>query len=269
MLNFTRAFAYLSLLGVISQSLSASDVGNKRRQTGGPSSPADDIPADAKKLPKDCQDIIYVAGSKANTDEYFVQLKLSATANDVAALLALPSINGVKTIQTYTKEYDKGLSAKLSYEQVCTLHKDARVGRILVCEGDRCAPETKATNPPPGPSKNSGVKGAPDISGLSEPCARVVWYTILEYDPTTIDPGKFIAATKVWVSQKDADAFFVNQPGTIRNKTAETDGYYAGKWSYSQLCDIEKSPLVSRVETIAIPVPYGGKPPVTGKGRKI
>jgi hypothetical protein len=67
----------------------------------------------------------------------------------------------------------------------------------------------------------------------------------MEYDAATLDPGKFLAVTKVWVTQRDADAFFLNQPGMIRDKAAEADGHYVGKWTYAQLCEIEKSPLVS------------------------
>jgi hypothetical protein len=149
MFNLSRAFTYLSLLGVVSQSLGSSGARIQRRQTSGPSSSAGpspfDLPADAKKLSNDCQDILYAAGvtaefkaSKANTDEYFVPLKLSATAKDVANILAIPSMRGVKAIQTYTKEYDRGFSAKLTYEQVCALYKDARVSILCSIVKEDC-----------------------------------------------------------------------------------------------------------------------------------
>jgi hypothetical protein len=131
MYTVSTLFTYLSLLGVISQSLGSS---SQKRQTSGPSTGASDVPADAKNLSRDCQDTLYHAGvtaefkaSPANTDEYFVPLKLSAAASSVADILALPSMKGVKTVQTYTKEFDRGFSAKLTYEQVCSLDKDARV----------------------------------------------------------------------------------------------------------------------------------------------
>jgi hypothetical protein len=131
MLSVTRTFAYVSLLGLVSQSLSTSVDRIERRQAPA----ADDVPADAKKLPLDCQDSLYTAGmtaefkaSKAYTDEYFVQLKLSASAKDVTDILG--TVSGVKATQTYTREYDRGFAAKLSYEQVCSLDKDARVSHL-------------------------------------------------------------------------------------------------------------------------------------------
>jgi hypothetical protein len=115
---------------------------------------------------------------------------------------------------------------------------------ISVCERDLCAPSNPASKIP-GPSEASTVKGAPNLSGLSESCARVVWYTVTEANPATIDPGKYEAKIKMWVEQKDADAFFLPMAGLIRNTTNESHGYYTGKWSNSQLCDIEKNRLVS------------------------
>jgi ADP-heptose:LPS heptosyltransferase len=128
MFSITQTFAYISLLGLVSQSLCTPNDTIERRQA----TVSDDVPTDAKKLPLDCQDSLYYAGmtaefkaSKAYTDEYFVQLKLSAGAKDVTDVLA--TMAGVKAIQTYTREDDRGFSAKLSYEQVCALDKDARV----------------------------------------------------------------------------------------------------------------------------------------------
>jgi hypothetical protein len=115
---------------------------------------------------------------------------------------------------------------------------------ISVCELDLCVAESSVSELP-APSTNSAIKGAPNISGLPESCARVVWYTITESDPATIDPGKYIAKIKMWVEQKDADAFFLPLPGLIRNATLESRGYYRGTWSNTQLCDIEKNRLVS------------------------
>jgi hypothetical protein len=130
MSKVTHAFVYLSLLGLISHSLCVLNSRIDRRQAD----PSLDVPTDAKKLPQACQDSLFAAGvsaefknSKAFTGEYFVQLKLSATAKDITDVLAQPPLTGVKMIQTYTKEYDRGFSAKLSYEQVCALDKDARV----------------------------------------------------------------------------------------------------------------------------------------------
>jgi hypothetical protein len=263
MFNFAKAFTYLSLLGVVSQSLATSNV---RRQAG-----ADDIPNDAKSLSKDCQDSIYAAGvtaafkaSKAFTGEYLTTFKLSASLKDVTDLLASSAFKSIKPIQRYTKEYDIGFSAKLNYEQVCALDKDGRVSQsplvsredrtltvlpqvsaVVVCERDRCSPENDLGPPVPPPALNSNIKGAPNIAGLSPVCARVVWYTVTEFDPATVDPGKYVAETKVWVTQKDSDAFFLKMPGIIRNPSAEADGFYAGKWTNAQLCEVEKSPLVS------------------------
>jgi hypothetical protein len=89
------------------------------------------------------------------------------------------------------------------------------------------------------------MKDAPKLSGLSESCARVVWYTLTDYDAATRDPEIYEAKTKIWVPKKDAEAFFLSLPGLVRNQAAEAGGYYAGKWNYTQLCDIEKSKLVS------------------------
>jgi hypothetical protein len=130
MFELARTFTLLSLLGLVSQSLGALSDRIDRRQAN----PASDVPADAKTLPLDCQDSLFAAGvnaefrnSKAFTGEYFVQLKLSATEKDIADVLAKPPLTDVKMIQKYTKEYDRGFSAKLKYEQVCALDQDARV----------------------------------------------------------------------------------------------------------------------------------------------
>jgi len=238
----------------------------------GTTNPDDDVPADAKNLPLDCQDILWNSGvtagfkaSTSNTDEYYVSLKLSADAKDAADLLTLPFMKGVKTIQTYSHEYERGFTAKLNYEQVCSLDKEARVSYVQVCIKKLCVPETAPAKPVPTPSKNSGIKGAPDITGLSDQCARVVWYTITEFNPLTLEADRYDALTKIWVSQKDADAFFLGQTGIIRNETWEKDGWYSGKWTYAQLCEIEKSPLVSRIETVSlVPLPKGSTPAPTG-----
>jgi hypothetical protein len=285
MLNLARTIAFLALAA---QALAVPDIHVEKRQgaapapapatpaaaPAAPSEPVVEVPADAKKLPKQCQDILVFSGmtaafkaSPANTGEYLVQLKISATATDVATILALPVLKGVKAINTYTKEYDRGFTAKLSYEQVCALDKEARVSHhaiplttpqltwlspsikisiILVCNGKICAPET-AANTLIGPSANSGLAGAPDVSKLPEQCARVVWYTVTEYAVETIDPGKYEARTKVWVTRADADAFFAKIPGYVKNEIEEDSGYYSGSWTHEQLCEIEKSPLVSFV----------------------
>jgi hypothetical protein len=114
----------------------------------------------------------------------------------------------------------------------------------LACDAQLCAAAKAPEKPPLGPT-STGVKGAPDVKGLSESCAKVVWYTVMEYDPASVDPGKYVAETKIYVSQKEADAFFLSLPGIIRNQAAEADGFYAGKWTNAQLCDIEKNAIVS------------------------
>jgi len=267
MLNFAKAFTYVSLLGVVSQSFG---------QAPAPGA-GDDIPADAKALSKDCQDSLYAAGitaafraSKAFTGEYLTTLKLSATLKDVSDLLASPQFSSIKPIQRYTKEYDIGFSAKLTYQQVCALDKDGRVSAVVACERDRCMPDNSPPVPGPG---SANVQGAPNLAGLSPTCARVVWYTVTEFDPSTVDPGKYVAETKVWVPQRDSDAFFLKMPGIIRNPAAEADGFYAGKWTNAQLCEVEKSALVYHVETMSKPPPKGSQqgqqqgPPKGGKGK--
>jgi hypothetical protein len=139
MLNFARASSILFLLASISQTIGASNTGNVKRQAPAPKGqpqydPNRDVPADAKSLPADCQDTLYNAGvtaafkaSKAYTNEYFVSLKFYTSTKDTTEVLNLPLLRGVKPIQVYTKDYDKGFSAKLSYDQVCSLDKDARV----------------------------------------------------------------------------------------------------------------------------------------------
>lgn len=128
MFSVSRTFAYISLLGLVSQALCTPSGRVVKRQT----TPADDVPEDAKKLPLDCQDVLFVAGmtagfkaSKSYTDEYFVQLKLSAGEKDVTDVVA--TVPGLKPNQLYTREFDRGFSGKLTYEQVCALDKDARV----------------------------------------------------------------------------------------------------------------------------------------------
>jgi hypothetical protein len=101
-----------------------------------------DVPADAKSLPLDCQDILFEAGvtnefkaSKAYSPNYHVALKLSSTAKDASDILTLPALQGVLPLHSYTKEYDHGFVAKLTYQQVCALDKDNRVfyKHILWC----------------------------------------------------------------------------------------------------------------------------------------
>jgi hypothetical protein len=141
MFQVSGALMFLSLSGLLSPSLGALDIRIDRRQA----TPSLDVPADATKLPQDCQDSLFAAGvtaelksSKAFTGEYFVQLKLSATEKDITDVLAQPTFKDVKMIHKYTKEYDRGFSAKLSYEQVCALDKDARVNHCL------CSTKAKA-----------------------------------------------------------------------------------------------------------------------------
>lgn len=125
MLNSSNALSCLLLLGL------ASAGSIERRQNPGPPP----LPADAQGLPKDCQLSLLSAGvtagfkaSKDNTDEYIVNFKLSANPPDVQSVLALPALGGaVKPIQQYTREYDIGFSAKLTYPQVCAIDKDPRV----------------------------------------------------------------------------------------------------------------------------------------------
>jgi len=245
---------YLALLGAVSQVLG---------QGAAPPSGPPPIPADAQSLPGDCKAILAHAGTKSSGEEHFVSFKLSATAADVASVLALPALSGVKTIQTYTSDYDRGFTAKLTYQQICAIDKEPKVSIVLACDAQLCSAAKAPEKPIPAPSVNSGIKGAPDISGLPDTCAKVVWYTVTEFDPTTVDPGKFVAETKIWVPQKDADAFFLSLPGIIRNQAAEADGFYAGKWTNAQLCDIEKNALVARVETMELP----GSAPKQGGGK--
>jgi hypothetical protein len=132
MFDVAKAITYLSLLGAVSQTAATKQFA-RRQAPNGQIDPRDDIPADAKNLPNDCKAIIYGTGmtaafktSKPNPDTYFVQLKFSTTAQDVPAVAGLVN---VKTINVYTKDWDRGFTAKLSYDQVCKLDKDARVSR--------------------------------------------------------------------------------------------------------------------------------------------
>ncbi|KAF2674672.1 hypothetical protein BT63DRAFT_408837 [Microthyrium microscopicum] len=244
---------YLAILGSVSHVLG--------QQGAAPSGPPP-LPADAQSLPADCKAILSHAGTKSSGEEHFVSFKLSATAADVSSVLGLPALSGVKAIQSYTQDFDRGFTAKLTYQQICAVDKDPKVAIVLACDAQLCAPAKTPDKPVPGPG-SAGIKGAPDTTGLNAQCAKVVWYTVTEYDPATIDPGKYVAETKIWVLQKEADAFFLGLPGIIRNQAAEADGFYAGKWTNQQLCDIEKSGLVSRVETMELP----GAAPNTPKAK--
>lgn len=263
MFNFATALRF-SLLGA---ALATSSL--ERRQQAPQAQPGQpgqvqDVPADAKSLPLTCQDSIYISGMTAEfkqanpqVDQYHVALKLSASPNDVQDVIAK---NGLTALQTYTKDYDRGFVAKLNYGQLCTLDKDSRVGTISVCAGpNACAPEDRNAKAFPGPSANSGIKGAPNVQGLSEQCAKVVWYTITEYDAATVVPDEYVAVVKVWVTPKEAQQYFSSQPGYKQNPMAEANGYFSGKWNHDQLCAIERSPLVAWVETMEAPPP-GGQP---------
>lgn len=74
---------------------------------------------------------------------------------------------------------------------------------------------------------------------------------ILEYAADTIIAGQYIALTKIWVTTEAADAFFAKLPSM---KTGdEQGGHYGGKWTPQQLCDVEKSGLVSCVDLSLTP----------------
>jgi hypothetical protein len=126
-----KTITYLSLLGAVSQTLGASSKQFERRQANGQIDPRDDIPSDAKNLPADCRAIIYGSGmtaafktSKPNPDTYFVQLKFSTVQKDVQDIAAMVN---AKPINIYTKDWDRGFTARLNYEQVCRLDKEAKV----------------------------------------------------------------------------------------------------------------------------------------------
>jgi hypothetical protein len=77
---------------------------------------------------------------------------------------------------------------------------------------------------------------------LDPDCARVISYTI----KNAVGPyhkGLYLAVTKVWTTQGETDAFFAKFPKTSTG--SEAIGYYGGKWTPQQLCEIEKSKLVS------------------------
>lgn len=109
------------------------------------------------------------------------------------------------------------------------------------------------------------MTNAPQISGLQEPCRSVIWYTLAGLDPRTVVPGEFIAMTKVWVKPQDSDAFFNKFAGKIPNKDAEEHGQYTGKWTYQQVCEIEKNPMVSFIDAQE---PEGMGPPAGPGGPK-
>jgi len=251
----------LVLLGVLSQVFAQKGPGGL------------DVPADAKSLPLDCQDILFEAGvtnefkaSKAYTTNYHVALKLSSTAKDASDLLTLPALQGVSPLHSYTKEYDLGFVAKLSYQQACAMDKDPRVGYISVCDSVECDPDTSPVAI--GAPGTAGVTNAPSLTGLTSACAKVVWYTVAGLDPRTVVPGEFVAITKVWVPPKDSDTFFNKFSGKLSNAEAEAHGVYTGKWTPQELCEIEKNPMVSYVDAQEPLPPSGAAPAPKGKGPK-
>jgi len=257
----------LVLLGIASQALAQKGPGNL------------DVPADAKNLPLECQDILFEAGvtnefkaSRAYSNKFHVAMKLSSTAKDTQDVLALPVLSGVQPTHQYTKEYDRGFVAPLTYQQACALDKDPRVGYVSACDSVECDPDTAPVAI--GPPGTAGVTNAPKISGLSSACAKVIWYTLAGLDPRTVVPGEFVAITKVWVKPQDSDAYFNNFAGKIANKEAEEHGVYTGKWTQQQVCDIEKNPMVSYIdaqepEGMGPPGGQGGGPGgPKGKGPK-
>jgi len=110
------------------------------------------------------------------------------------------------------------------------------------------------------------VTNAPSVNGLQGACAKVIWYTLAGLDPRTVVPGEFVAITKVWVKPQDSDAFFNKFSGKLPNREAEAHGVYSGKWTPQQVCEIEKSPMVSYIDAQE---PEGmGPPPGAGPGPK-
>jgi hypothetical protein len=248
----------LVLLGIASQALAQKGPGNL------------DVPADAKNLPLECQDILFEAGvtnefkaSKAYSNKFHVALKLSSTAKDAQDVLTLPALAGVKPTHSYTKEYDRGFVAPLTYEQACALDKDPRVGYVSACDSVECDPDTSPVAI--GPPGSAGVTNAPSINGLQGECAKIIWYTLAGLDPRTVVPGEFVAITKVWVKPQDSDAFFNKFAGKVSDREAEAHGVYAGKWTPQQVCEIEKNPMVSYIDAQE---PEGMGPPPGAGGPK-
>jgi hypothetical protein len=115
-----------------------------------------DVPADAKNLPLECQDILFDAGvtnefkaSKMYNNKFHVALKISTSAQDAKSVLTLPALAGVKPTHSYDKPYDKGFVAPLTYTQACALDKDPRVGQTRSwgggANGSRSATSRPAT----------------------------------------------------------------------------------------------------------------------------
>jgi hypothetical protein len=85
----------------------------------------------------------------------------------------------------------------------------------------------------------------PEAKGLDPNCARAVSSIISEYAADTTIPGRYMALTKIWVTTEAADAFFAKLPSVTTGD--EQGGHYGGNWTPQQLCEVEKSALVSRV----------------------
>jgi len=60
------------------------------------------------------------------------------------------------------------------------------------------------------PVGQAGVVGAPDIKGLDADCAKIVWYTLLSVDPTSIVKGDFLAQFKTYTKQADVEKMLQN-----------------------------------------------------------
>jgi hypothetical protein len=86
------------------------------------------------------------------------------------------------------------------------------------------------------PVGQAGVAGAPDVKGLDADCAKIVWYTLLSADPTTIIKGDFLAQFKTFTKQADVEKMLQNAAlKDIKIKTSDP----SGKKDYDNSYDVK------------------------------
>ena len=105
----------------------------------------------------------------------------------------------------------------------------------------------------PEPSLNPASKNAPDITGLTSDCAKIVWYNLWNASIPDGRSDMFVATFKPHTTKEQGKKIVYSPEANGTNfKEAEdsmwevlTDPkWYMGRWNFTQLCYLEHQPEV-------------------------
>jgi hypothetical protein len=103
----------------------------------------------------------------------------------------------------------------------------------------------------PEPSVNPTIKNAPNITGLTPDCAKIVWYNLAGFKNP--EPDTYLVTFKPSATKEQArKVIYAPEAKGTSYKTGENDMWrtdheskvYAGKWNLTQLCYLEHRPEV-------------------------